>query len=198
MKHKWEERFSTDEFVYGIEPNEFFKLEIDNLKPGRLLLPGEGEGRNAVYAAKCGWNVDAFDWSENAKEKALQLAASQNVHINYSVVDIAHLPAETAVYDAAALIFIHLDDNDWQQLIEKIIASLKPGGRLILELFEKEQINKNSGGPKETDLLYSLEQAVSDFISLDFEHLSKEIIKLDEGKLHQGEASVVRFVGVKV
>lgn len=198
MKHKWEERFSTDEFVYGIEPNEFFKLEIGKLNPGKLLLPGEGEGRNAVYAAKCGWNVDAFDWSEKAKKKALQFAASQNININYSVVDIAHLPVETAIYDAAALIFIHLDNNDWQQLIEKIIASLKPGGRLILELFEKEQVKRNSGGPKETDLLYSLEQAVNDFVSLDFEYLSKEVTMLNEWKLHQGEAAVVRFVGVKV
>jgi len=198
MKHKWDERFSDSEYVYGVEPNEFFKQEIDKLQPGRLLLPGEGEGRNAVYAAKSGWDVDAFDWSEKAKEKALQLAAAQNVKINYSVVDIAHLSFGTAVYDAAALIFLHLNDTEWQTLIEKIITSLKPGGKLILELFEKEQLKRNSGGPKETDLLYSLEQAVSDFISLDFEHLSKEIITLNEGRLHQGEAAVVRFVGVKV
>lgn len=46
--------------AYGTEPNAFFKAQLDQLTPGRLLLPAEGEGRNAVYAAKKGWEVAAF------------------------------------------------------------------------------------------------------------------------------------------
>ena len=63
MKDFWNERYGAPEYAYGTEPNVFFKQELDGLKPGRLLLPAEGEGRNGVYAAEKGWSVSAYDWS---------------------------------------------------------------------------------------------------------------------------------------
>jgi hypothetical protein len=57
----WNARYSAAEYAYGTEPNAFFKAQLDQLTPGRLLLPAEGEGRNAVYAAKKGWEVAAFE-----------------------------------------------------------------------------------------------------------------------------------------
>ena len=70
----WNERFSTNEYIYGTNPNKFFKEQIDKINPGRLLLLGEGEGRNSVYAATKGWIIDAVDFSQTAKDKALMLA----------------------------------------------------------------------------------------------------------------------------
>ena len=88
MHSFWDSRYNTDQFVYGKEPNRFFASELDKLPAGRLLLPGEGEGRNAVYAAKMGWEVDAFDQSRIGSEKALGFALEQGVHINYQVCDL--------------------------------------------------------------------------------------------------------------
>ena len=65
----WNERFGKEEFIYGTEPNIFFKEQLDKLETGTLLLPAEGEGRNAVYAATQGWEVSAFDISEQGREK---------------------------------------------------------------------------------------------------------------------------------
>lgn len=59
----WNNRYETHNSVYGDEPNDFFKSFIDTCRPGSVLLPAEGEGRNAIYAAKKGWQVDAFDFS---------------------------------------------------------------------------------------------------------------------------------------
>lgn len=70
----WNKRYAAAEYVYGIAPNDFFKEHLDQLKPGSILLPAEGEGRNAVYAALQGWKVTAFDISKNGGEKALQLS----------------------------------------------------------------------------------------------------------------------------
>jgi len=70
----WNERYAGDEFVYGREPNRFFEQEMKRLKPGKLLLPCEGEGRNAVWAARHGWEVSAFDQSSVGKQKAELLA----------------------------------------------------------------------------------------------------------------------------
>ena len=86
MKEFWNERFGMKEFVYGVEPNLFLKSELSKTnRKGNALLPLEGEGRNACYLAKKGWNVDAFDFSEAGKEKALKLCESRQVSITYDL-----------------------------------------------------------------------------------------------------------------
>jgi len=197
MLEKWNERFSEEGYAYGKEPNLFFKEEIDKLKPGKILLAAEGEGRNAVYAARLGWQADAFDFSEAGKEKALKLAKENNTEINYTVQDLKSFSPKENYYDAAAIIFMHLPEELRSEVNRKVISSLKTGGRLILEVFEKDQIEKSSGGPRDPGLLYSLEDIVNEFAELDFQQLSKEVLELNEGKYHKGEAVVIRFTGTK-
>ncbi len=87
MKSFWDERYAAPEYVYGETPNAFFKAQLEKLSPGRLLLPCEGEGRNAVFAAQMGWEVAAFDQSEMGRDKALRLAERKAVQINYQICD---------------------------------------------------------------------------------------------------------------
>ena len=85
MKEFWNERYAEKEYVYGKAPNKYFKEKIDEIKPGKILFPAEGEGRNAIYAASKDWEVSAFDISEKGKEKALKLSEEEGVHIDYKV-----------------------------------------------------------------------------------------------------------------
>ena len=197
MKENWDKKFSSDEFVYGITPNEFLKSEIEKLPAGKLISFGEGEGRNAVFAAKLGWEVDAVDFSISGKTKAEQLALQNNVSINYIVDDVLNFQPKKNHYDLAALIFLHVPDESKIKLFENIVGCLKPGGKVILEVFEKSQLKYSSGGPKYLDLLYSLEDIATGFVELSFLSFLKEIIFLNEGAHHSGEASVIRFVGEK-
>ena len=74
MLAHWNDRYSNPEYAYGTAPNEWFKEQLTHLPgKGRILLPAEGEGRNAVFAAKQGWEVSAFDPSEAGREKALPI-----------------------------------------------------------------------------------------------------------------------------
>lgn len=193
----WDDRYSTDEFVYGTEPNEFFKENIDKLPPGKLLLPGEGEGRNAVYAARLGWIVDATDQSKVAKLKAEKLANEFGVKINYSVCDIKDYIFKENYYDAAAVIFFHKPMEMRPEIHRKIVNSLKTNGVLIFEMFNKEQLGRDTGGPQNYDMLYSTEDIERDFSSLKSLFLENKMIYLDEGPKHSGEASVLRYVGIK-
>lgn len=194
----WNERFSTDEYIYGKNPNKFFKEQIDELKPGRLLLPGEGEGRNSVYAAIKGWEVDAVDFSQAAKEKTLKLAKKNNVNINYTLSNLADfIPLENC-YDAIGLVFIHLKPDSRKVVHKRIVNALRNNGRIILEAFEKEQIGKSSGGPQSEEMLYSKEELENDFRDLRMHLLEKKTVLLDEGDKHKGDASVIKFVGEKV
>ena len=197
MNTFWDERFATNEYVYGTEPNLFYKEQLEKLAPGKILFPAEGEGRNAVYAASCGWKVTAFDPSSEGKKKAEKLAAANNVKIKYQISNYEEILLPENSFDALVLIFAHMHPLKRTGYHRKLISFLKPGGSLILEGFSKKQINNNTGGPKNLDMLFSDEELIHDFNTLSSIEITEKDITLDEGPFHQGIASVIRITGIK-
>jgi len=191
----WNKRYAEPEYAYGKEPNEYFKQVLDGLKPGKILLPGEGEGRNAVSAAKKGWEVTAIDLSTEGKNKADKLAKESNVKIKYIVSSFEEYSFIENEYDAIALIFIHLNPTNREKIHRTLIKSLKSEGTLIIEAFSKSQINNTSGGPKNIDDLYSAEELSSDFSGHNLLTLSisEQQIQLTEGPYHIGIADIIRL-----
>lgn len=197
MKQHWNQRFGETNFAYGTAPNHFFAQQLSLLEPqGRLLLPAEGQGRNAVYAAELGLQVDAFDLSEVGKTRALELAASRDVSIHYWIEDLATLSLENNQYDVIGLVFMHLPPDLRRVVHQKLIPSLKPGGRIILQGFSKKQLGLQTGGPKNLAMLFSEEELAADFEGLEIE-IVEERVTLDEGPYHQGEAEVINLVAIK-
>lgn len=197
MENTWNNRYNTDEFIYGKEPNEFFKTFINSTKPGKLLLPGEGEGRNAVYAAAKGFEVFAFDYSSVAKDKAILFAESLNVNINYDILDINKYEQKEKV-DYIAFIYTHFPKTIRKEFFQKITNQLEKDGKIIMEVFAKGQIENNSGGPKNLELLYSIEEIKQEFNGINFEYLEELEIEIQEGSLHQGKAKVIRMHASKI
>ena len=107
MSNYWNERYSKEEYAYGDEPNVFFAEQLKLLKPGVVIFPCEGEGRNAVYAASQGWTVHAFDSSEAGKTKALLLAQKKGQTIQYIIDDALDVQYPKATADAVVFIFAH-------------------------------------------------------------------------------------------
>ena len=196
MKDFWNERYANEEFIYGTEPNDFFKQQLNKLKPGKILLPAEGEGRNAVYAASLGWEVTAFDMSIKGKEKALQLAKMQAVDITYEVIGIQEFQSNEK-FDAIGLCYAHFPIEIRKKAHQHVLEFLKIGGHVIFEAFAKAQLGNASGGPKNKDMLFSIEEIQNEFSQLDFELLQEKTIELSEGNHHKGKAEVIRFLGVK-
>lgn len=196
-KDFWNERYTDKNFIYGTEPNVFFKEQILKLNSGKALFLGEGEGRNAVHAATLGWLVDAVDFSSSAKEKAFKLAEKKNVKINYEVCDLKEYDYNENFYDIVVMIFIHLPLDIRLNVFNKAIDSLKRGGKLIVEAFSKQQIKYNSGGPRSLDLLYSEEDLLLLSNGLNIELFEIKEIDLSEGEYHKGVANVVRLVSIK-
>lgn len=197
MSQFWNERFSAKEYVYGTEPNHFYREQLEKLPPGKILFPAEGEGRNAVFAAHNGWQVTAFDPSTEARKKALNLAGEKNVEINYFLADYENINLPSASFDCMVLIYAHMPPNKREEYHQKLAALLKPDGTLILEGFSKKQINYNTGGPRNEAMLFSLQEIRSDFQS--FSHLTtaEKRIELNEGIFHSGTAAVIQALGRK-
>jgi len=196
-KQFWDDRYSSGNYIYGTQPNRFFKEKIDHLEPGRLLLPAEGEGRNAIYAAREGWQVDAFDISEKGRKKALELAKRNHVTINYSISKYNDYEIKKDFYDGIALVYAHLHKSKRRGVHRKLVTGLKPGGHLILEAFSKEQLGNNSGGPQDLEMLYDLDELLDDFEELKIKHADEIELELEEGNHHEGTANVIRVFAQK-
>ena len=196
-KQFWDDRFSSGNYIYGTEPNTYFKKELDKLDPGYLLLPAEGEGRNAIYAAREGWKVDAFDISDKGRHKAQELAKRNHVTINYYLSTYKDFDVENNAYDAIGLIYAHLHASKRNSIHQKLISGLKPDGSLILEAFSKAQLGSDSGGPQDPDMLYDLNELQKDFSGLKILHAESTEIELKEGVHHEGTAHVIRFLAKK-
>lgn len=199
---RWNNRYSKDEFAFGEQPNNYLKEQLENLKIGTILFPAEGEGRNAVYAAKLGWTVSAFDISVEGQKKALRLAETNKVNINYQVGELQALNYNMEQFDAIALIYAHFP-ADIKSLYHKTLDKyLRKGGVIIFESFSKKHIdyvlkNEKVGGPRDIESLFSIDEIKSDFVNYDFEELVETEIELNEGLYHNGQGSVIRFVGRK-
>jgi ubiquinone/menaquinone biosynthesis C-methylase UbiE len=196
-KDFWNSRYSEQEFAYGTQPNAFLKERLEKIKSGTALFLGEGEGRNAVYAATLGWQVDAVDFSSSAKVKALKLADKNNVTLNFEVCDLNEYEFKKNYYDLVVMIFLHLPFELREKVFKNSINSLKSNGILLIEVFSKSQINNSSGGPQSLDLLYSENDVLSLVKDLRTETIESKSIELNEGAYHKGKADVVRYVGVK-
>jgi SAM-dependent methyltransferase len=196
MQNKWDDRYSSEEYFFGTEPNEFLKEEIEKLSPGKALFIGEGEGRNSVYAAKLGWEVDCVDISDAGKEKAQKLADKNSVKLNYIVGDALNYNYKNNYYDAVVVIYFHLEEDIREDIHNKYISALKQNGRIILLVYEKEHLTLNTNGPSSLELLYSLDNIVEDFIDLEFELLKKEKLSRVKNGLQQ-ESIIIKFVGRK-
>jgi len=197
-KQVWNKKYDRKMYLFGKKPNVFFATQLEKLSPGNLLLPAEGEGRNAVYAAKQKWQVDAFDVSDVAKGKALKLAEDEKVSINYFVSDASTVDLKPNNYDAVAVIFFQPQDNETTSKFFTILKdSIKPGGSIIVEGFAKSHLKlKTRFGPKDLSCLYDKSFFKSNFQDWKIVLNKERKTVLDEG-MHDGKAVVIDFVAKK-
>jgi len=190
----WDQRYATDEYVYGTQPNDFLVEAAAGLPPGRVLCLAEGEGRNAVWLAQQGHRVLAVDASAVGLQKARQLAQQRGVEIATAVADLADYDIPAASFDLIVSIFCHLPPPVRRRLHRQAVQGLAPGGRLILEAYTPRQLGRGTGGPPVAELLYDLETLRADLTGLTLAHAVECERELHEGRLHEGVGAVVQLV----
>lgn len=197
QKEFWNNKFSKADYFYGINPNEFLASNIGLLNNHKkLLCLGEGEGRNAIFFAKNGFEVSAIDASDLGMEKLQNRAKEENLDIKTICMDLNFWKADEK-YDVIIASYLHLLKNEREELFKKIEESLNISGYFIAEFFSTKQLSYNSGGPKDLELLYTVED-FSNYFNLYKKNITEEIVVLDEGIGHQGEACVIRVVIQKI
>ena len=103
----WDARYATDDYIFGTAPNLFLASQAPLIRPGmRALAIADGEGRNGVWLAEQGAQVDGLDFSAAALEKARKLASEREVTLEIEQADLLNWTWPEAAYDLVAAIFI--------------------------------------------------------------------------------------------
>jgi 2-polyprenyl-3-methyl-5-hydroxy-6-metoxy-1,4-benzoquinol methylase len=144
---RWDQKHRDAEFLS--EPAAFLVQCRRHLPPGRALDLACGLGANALYLAREGFEVEAFDWSFEGLRKLTAAARLSGRTIGAVACDITRFPLPRERYDVLVC-FRFLD----RTLFPAMIEALRPGGALVIETFNRRHLERRPDFPVE----YCLEQ----------------------------------------
>lgn len=194
----WDERYASDEFYYGTEPNDFLAAQASRLPPrARVLCLAEGEGRNAVFLAGLGHQVTAVDGSAVGLRKAQRLAAQRGVALETVTADLADYALGDQQWDAVVSVWCHLPEPLRRQVHAGVVRGLVPGGWLILEAYHPRQIGRGTGGPPTPALMMTLDALRLELAGLEWQHAAEIERDVREGPGHSGPSAVTQVVARK-
>ncbi|MGZ8287927.1 MAG: SAM-dependent methyltransferase [Telluria sp.] len=195
----WDARFGGPDFLFGTEPNAYLASQRALLAAGKTALAvADGEGRNSVWLARQGLLVDAFDISPVGVAKAGALALRAGVSVNLHVCDCDAWDWQPEAYDVVAAIFVQFAGPEMRRrLFANIVATLKPGGYLILQGYTPAQLEYKTGGPGLLENLYNADMMRESFAALEIIDLREYDSVLAEGTQHVGRSALLGMVARK-
>ena len=197
-RNPWDERYGSDDYFYGTDPNDFLRDHAAEIPAGgEVLCLGEGEGRNAAFLASLGHRVTALDQSPVGLDKAIRLAAAKGVRIDTAVADLEHYPIDPARWSGIVSIWCHLPSALRPAVHRQIVGGLRPGGVLLMESYTPQQLIFGTGGPRSADLLPTLSELRRDFAELTLVHAEERERVVVEGRGHHGPSAVVQLIARK-
>jgi SAM-dependent methyltransferase len=195
--HFWDDRYRTDEYVYGREPNEFLVEQAARIPRGRVLCLAEGEGRNAVFLAGLGHEVTAVDFSAEGLRKTERLALEHKVKVETVCADLAAYEPDADSFTGIVSIFAHLPPPVRKRVHSWVPRVLVPGGVLILEAYRPEQLALDTGGPRDPSLLMTLDGLRDELAPLTIEAGRSVERQIHEGVFHSGRSATVQVVAAR-
>ncbi|MBG9940937.1 class I SAM-dependent methyltransferase [Brevibacillus formosus] len=195
MGNIWNERYNTDEYYYGEEPNVFIQQQAFRFEQSQKVIAfAEGEGRNAVFLAKGNLEVTAIDYAESGLQKTKKLAQKHGVHVHTQKIDLLEEDVPQEEYDAAIMVYGHFHKDAQTTVLNKMKKAIKPKGILMLEVFSEKQLQYGTGGPSELELLYDPKEILDWCEGHEVIHFFYGEQERVAGKAHTGLAHVIQLV----
>jgi SAM-dependent methyltransferase len=169
QRAEWDLRYAESGLLWSAEPNRFLVAEVSKLAPGRALDLACGEGRNAVWLARNGWDVTGVDFSEVAIAKAREVSRGAGVAAEWLVADLLDYEPPAAAFDLVAVLYLHVPEPDRAVILPRAAAALAPGGTFLLVGHDSRNLGRGYGGPKEPAVLYTPEEIVEHLPGLEVE-----------------------------
>lgn len=192
----WDKRYQNEpDGLFGTKPNEYVRqiLSRSDFSAQSALCLADGDGRNSRWLCQQGIKTTSLDLSKVAVANALTHDQNEGVMVDRIIADVATWsPPSDKKWDAVFLLYLQAPFTTRKAAIEKGLDALRPKGWFILEAFAKPQENSDFG-PRDTDLLYDLFELDDIFEGQDILEALSGRVHLDQGKRHQGLASVIQF-----
>ena len=131
-KTYWNKHYEQHCFARGKAPSPFLLKMLPRLQQGRVLDIAMGEGANAVYLAQKGCEVEGFDISEVACQRATELARDTGVELQVKCSDVDLYLFGIMQYDTIVMSFFK---PAVLRYYPEIIKALKQGGTLLMESY---------------------------------------------------------------
>ncbi|MFV1971420.1 MAG: class I SAM-dependent methyltransferase, partial [Acidimicrobiia bacterium] len=153
--HEWDTRYEEEELVWSAEPNLFLPPIVEQLEVGTALDLACGEGRNAIWLARQGWDVTGVDYSSVGIDKATKIAGDTDV--DWVVADVTTYEPRTT-FDLVIIVYVHLDPDGMRSLFANAARALAPGGTLIAMGHALRNLTEGVGGPPYPEILWTEEK----------------------------------------
>jgi SAM-dependent methyltransferase len=148
----WDQRYRERDLVWSAGPNEFVEQEVEGLPPGRALDLAAGEGRNAIWLARRGWDVEAVEFSPVAIDKGRALAQREDAAVTWTLADLTAEP-DLAAADLVLHVYLHLPPPAAERVLRHSASLVAPDGTLLVVAHARRNLTEGHGGPPDPALL---------------------------------------------
>jgi SAM-dependent methyltransferase len=174
--HGWDTRYEENELVWSAEPNMFLPPIVEGLNVGSALDLACGEGRNAIWLARRGWEVTGVDFSAVGIAKASKVAG--DTRVDWVVADVTTF-APDHEFDLVMIVYVHLAPTDMERLFSRAIAAVAPGGTLIGVGHALRNLTDGVGGPPYPQILWTEDLIAPRVGGLDIVTLKESLRSVD-------------------
>ncbi len=182
----WDAKYSTDEFIYTKTANRFVVELCSELTPGKAIDLAGGEGRNTVWLAEQGWQVENVDISSVGLAKCEGFAAERGVsqRVTTLCASGADFKSTLSPVDLGIVPYLQVPAALLNASLENLISQIKPGGHLVGVWHARENLEGGFGGPQNPDVLPSVTSMKEFCESMPLE---VEVCELREGQVQTKE-----------
>jgi SAM-dependent methyltransferase len=166
---EWNERYRESELVWSAGPNQFVEAELADLRPGRALDLACGEGRNAIWLARQGWQVTAVDFAQAGLDKGRTLGTGLDIEWVCADATTWQLREGEAAYDLSLVAYLQLRAEGRRAAVRRAFASLAPGGTFLWVSHDLSNFTEGVGGPTDPAVLMTAEDVLTDLGGETFE-----------------------------
>ncbi|WP_234345812.1 class I SAM-dependent methyltransferase, partial [Streptomyces sp. NRRL F-5755] len=127
----WDAMYSSRDQVFSGAPNPVLVSEVTGLPPGQALDVGCGEGADALWLARRGWQVTAVDISQVALRRAAAAAVDRADRVAWARADLTAAPPPADAFDLVSVQYFPLRREPDHTALRGLLKAVAPGGTLL-------------------------------------------------------------------